>query len=260
LGWLPNKADKLFCENLSSSELTSFCQKPYQCAKSNCDIQPGVPLEASHRSELKWWNFTKLAQHSIWIKITVGICHRSAGVAGHGIKNIHRQCVSTAERLDAMAPRMVWGISLVDDTERPDPPARYFCSRTAALPKRSGARSRNNGPLRADATNFRNPSSINAECTGTTPALGIETEPAYEFVCKLTKGHGIRPCADVDHDGWSRATGWVVMDGDATDPRGQWASSIWRGRAEAHAVHAAVGLAVPGRGTWYPQATRARSE
>jgi hypothetical protein len=45
------------------------------------------------------------------------------------------------------------------------------------------------------------------------------------------------------------------MDGDATDPRGQWASSIWRGRAEAHAVHAAVGLAVPGRGTWYPQAT-----
>jgi hypothetical protein len=85
--------------------------------------------------------------------------------------------------------------------------------------------------------------------------LAIETEPAYEFVCLLTKGRGIRPCSDADHDSWSKATRWVVTDGNAKDPSAKWARSTWRGRAHAHEVYAAVGLAVPGRGKWYPLAT-----
>jgi hypothetical protein len=86
-------------------------------------------------------------------------------------------------------------------------------------------------------------------------ALGIQTEPAYEYACAAAKGYGVRPCADADHDSWSNATEWVVASGGAADPRKRWARSSWRGRANAHEALAAAGLALPVRNTWSPIAT-----
>ena len=85
-------------------------------------------------------------------------------------------------------------------------------------------------------------------------ALGIETRPAYDYVCLATKGLGIRPCKDADHDEWSTGTTYVVLSGAMTEPRKRWAKSAWHQRAKAHEALVEAGLAVPGRNTWYPQA------
>jgi hypothetical protein len=83
--------------------------------------------------------------------------------------------------------------------------------------------------------------------------LGIESmSTAYEYAAKLLKGSG---CNGVngDRNDWSKAAYWVLYD--AEKPKPKWAPSVWRTRAKTHEAFAAVNLAMPGRPTWYPQAT-----
>ena len=78
--------------------------------------------------------------------------------------------------------------------------------------------------------------------------------PAYEYAAKLLKGTGSRAVL-VNKNGWSLAADWVILNGNVKKPKPKWASSVWRTRAHTHEAFQAVNLAVPGRGTWNPQAT-----
>lgn len=91
--------------------------------------------------------------------------------------------------------------------------------------------------------------------SGYRAALGIETEPAYDYACAAAKDFGVRPCADADHDSWSDGTEWVVESGDMPDPRARWSRSSWGGRVRAHERLAEAGLALPGQYKWSPIAT-----
>lgn len=94
-----------------------------------------------------------------------------------------------------------------------------------------------------------------SDIAGYCATLGVETREAYEYVCVAAKGHGVRPCADADHDDWSEGTGWVAFSGRSAEPRNRWARSAWARRANAHRSLAAAGLALPGQPTWCPVAT-----
>lgn len=77
-------------------------------------------------SQFKRWNFSELSQHRLRRKFTIGIRHRLPAMPGHRIKDINRKPIATAQRLDAMTPRMAWSEPLVDDAERLDPPRQYL--------------------------------------------------------------------------------------------------------------------------------------
>ena len=96
-----------------------------------------------------------------------------------------------------------------------------------------------------------------ADLDGYCASLGVETEPAYDYVVAAVRGCRIRirPCADADHDSWSAGVEWVVENGDMPDPKKHWASSMWSNRARAHRALAESGLALPGQRTWGPVAT-----
>ncbi|UYO45727.1 hypothetical protein KQX63_06855 [Rhodopseudomonas palustris] len=86
-------------------------------------------------------------------------------------------------------------------------------------------------------------------------ALGIETVPAFDYVCSVVQGKGLRPCKDAGRCCWSAGVTWVVADGNMDHPRKKWKSSAWYQRAHAHEVLADVGLALPGQYRWSPRAT-----
>jgi hypothetical protein len=81
---------------------------------------------------------------------------------------------------------------------------------------------------------------------------GGDFVPAFDYAAKRLKGAGVRPRHP--DAGWTRAMEWVRYDGDTKKPR-KFANSTWRTRANMHDACAAADLALPGRGTWNPQAT-----
>jgi hypothetical protein len=84
--------------------------------------------------------------------------------------------------------------------------------------------------------------------------LGIKIIPAFDYVARRLKGTGSRS-TNGDRTAWTNGFKWVRYDGNVEKPWKKFASSAWRGRANAHTACVASGLALPGRDIWNPQAT-----